>query len=301
MQGADRLRRSLLFVPGGDARKLARALESQADALILDLEDAVPPERKPAARAAVEEALREGSRRSQQELAVRVNAPGTPWCHDDLAAVVRGGATACVLPKCEDADALARVAEALDALEAEAGRSRAAPVRLLALVESAAGVGNARAVAAASPRVAALCFGHADFSLDMRLPDPDPTSGVIHHARCALALAARAADVAPIDTVFLDVRDPDGFRADADHGRRLGFEGKLCIHPAQAVVANEVHTPSAQEIDAARRVVTAWEQARAEGRGVFALEGRMVDAPLVAVHERVLERARRAGVLEGGR
>lgn len=297
MERAERLRRSLLFVPGGDARKLAKGLESDVDALILDLEDSVAPERKGEARAAVEQALRDGARTRETGLLVRVNPLGTAWHDDDLAAVVRAGGSGFVLPKCESADALARVAGALDALERGADRPGGDPVRILALVESAAGVASARDVAQASPRVDALCFGHADFSLDLGLSDPDPASGVVHHARCAIAIAARAARVAAIDTVFVDVRDAAGFRADARHGRRLGFEGKLCIHPAQVRAANEAFTPSAEEIETARRVVAAWREARAEGRGVFALEGRMVDAPLVAVHERVLERARRAGVL----
>jgi citrate lyase beta subunit len=297
MQGAKRLRRSLLFVPGGDARKLGRALESEADAVILDLEDAVMPERKGEARAAVEEALREGSRSGEKEFLVRVNPAGTPWHHDDLVAVVGAGAGGLVLPKCESADALARVDATLDSLEAEQDRLIRWKTRILALVESAAGVVRAPEVAAASPRVDALCFGHADFSLDMGLFDPDPASGLVHHARCTLAIAARAAGVAPVDTVFLDVRDSAGFRAEAEHGRSLGFEAKLCIHPAQVAAANEVFTPSSEEIDRARRLVTAWEQARAEGRGVFAFEGKMVDAPVVAVHERVLERARCAGAL----
>lgn len=301
MEQTDPLRRSLLFVPGGDARKLAKALDSEADAVIVDLEDAVPPERKEEARAALEEALRDGTRPAERELLVRVNPPGTAWCDGDLAAVVRGGGNAFVLPKCESADAIAGVAAKLESLEAEHGRAGGAGVRILALVESAAGVASAREVASASSRVDAVCFGHADFSLDMQLPDPDPASGVVHHARCTLVIAARAAGVPSVDTIFVDVRDAAGFRADAEHGRSLGFEGKLCIHPAQVAPANEVYTPVKEEIEAAQRVLAAWEEARAEGRAVFALDGKMVDAPVVAVHERLLERARRAGVLEQAR
>lgn len=301
MERADSLRRSLLFVPGGDPRKLARALESEADALIVDLEDAVAPEGKAEARAAGEAALSDGTGAREMDLLVRVNPSGTPWHDDDLAALVRGGGNAVLLPKCESAGALAQVATTLDALESQAGRAKDARVRILALVESAAGVASVREVAGASSRVAAVCFGHADFSVDMQLTDPDPASGIVHHARCTLVIAARAAGVPSIDTVFVDVRDAAGFRAEAEQGRRLGFEGKLCIHPAQVAVANEVFTPSAEEIDVAHRVVTAWQQARAEGRGVFTLDGKMVDAPVVAVQERVLERARRAGALEESR
>jgi citrate lyase subunit beta/citryl-CoA lyase len=131
----------------------------------------------------------------------------------------------------------------------------------------------------------------------MGLTHPDSATGVIHHARCAVAVAARAVGVAPVDTVCLDVRDEAAFLADAELGLRLGFDGKLCIHPTQVTLANRVWTPSDEQIQAAQRVLEAWLEAQSKGVAVLALDGKMVDAPVVAVHERVLERARRAGVL----
>ena len=122
---------------------------------------------------------------------------------------------------------------------------------------------------------------------------------MVLHARCSLAIAARAASIAPIDTVFLDVRDEAGFRAAAQHGLDLGFEGKLCIHPAQVAIANQVYTPTREQVEKAREVVDGWRRAQAEGLGVFTLDGKMVDGPLVAVHERILDRARHANALEG--
>jgi citrate lyase subunit beta/citryl-CoA lyase len=229
------------------------------------------------------------------EAAVRINAAGTPWFEEDLAAVAAAGADAVMLPKCESAAGVARAAEALDAADPGAGSS--ARVRLLALVESAAGVARAGEIAAAGARVDGLCFGHADFSLDLGLSDPDPSEGVVQHARCAIVIAARAASVAPLDTVCLDVRDEAAFQADAERGLRLGFDGKLCIHPTQVALANRIWTPTDEQIQAAQRVLEAWLEAQAKGVAVFALDGKMVDAPVVAVHERVLERARRAGVL----
>jgi citrate lyase subunit beta/citryl-CoA lyase len=295
MDESHRLRRSLLFVPGGDPRKLERAAGAGADTLLLDLEDAVAPDHKERARSEVARWL-ESRPQGGSEAAVRINPAGTPWFEEDLAAVAGAGAGAVMLPKCESAGDVARAAEALGALEREAGS--AGSVRLLALVESAAGVSRAGEIAAAADRVDALCFGHADFSLDMGLTHPDSATGVIHHARCAVAVAARAAGVAPVDTVCLDVRDEAAFLADAELGLRLGFDGKLCIHPAQVAIANRVWTPTEEQIAAARRVVEAWNEAQAKGVAVFALDGKMVDPPVVAVHERVLERARRAGVLE---
>lgn len=295
MDHSHRLRRSLLFVPGGETRKLERAAEAGADTLLADLEDAVAPERKDDARRGVARWL-EGLPADGAEPAVRINPRSTPWCDEDLAAVVGAGARAVMLPKCEAAQDVAWAAAALDGLEREAPPARGR-VGILALVESAAGVARAAEIAAASDRVEALCFGHADFSVGLGLADPDPSRGVVHHARCAVVIAARAAGRSPVDTVCLDVRDEAAFRADAERGLRLGFDGKLCIHPAQVAIANRVWTPSEEQIEAARRVLAAWREARERGVAVFALDGRMVDAPVVAMHERVLQRARHAGVL----
>jgi citrate lyase beta subunit len=287
---AARLRRSLLFVPGSDERKLERARESPADTLLLDLEDAVAPDRKHAARNNVAAALRSRIH-GDTEVAVRVNALRTPWFEDDLEAVVAAGAHAILVPKADDAAGVARVAAGVLA----AARDPASAPRLLLLLESPRGVANALAIADAAPGIEALCFGHADFCLEMGLREADAAAGVAFHARCQVAIAARAAGVAAIDCVHLAVKDEAGFRRDAELGARLGFEGKLCIHPRQAEIANDVYTPTAQEIERARRVVEAAERAAAEGCGVLELDGRMIDAPVVALERRVLERARRAG------
>ena len=296
MDASPRLRRSLLFVPGSEPRHLARAREAGADTLLFDLEDAVAAAAKAQARALVTARLRAGGF-GATEPAVRVNAPGTPHFDADLEAVVAAGAEAIMVPKAESADELARIGEMLSRLERTGGR-HAGAVRLLALVETAAGVANALALAAATPRLDGLCFGHADFARDMRLADADASQGVILHARCALAIAARACRLPAIDSVCLAVRDGVAIRADAALGLGLGFAGKLCIHPQQVAIVNQVYTPTAAQIAAAQRVVAAWRQAQREGRGVFALDGVMVDAPVVAAEEQVLERARRAGALK---
>ncbi len=290
-----RLRRSLLFVPGGEPRKVEKARGAAADTVVLDLEDAVPPDQKDAARSAVAAAIERGGFRS--EVAVRVNGPGTAELERDLEALVRAGAAAFLLPKAERGAEVGRVCAQLDALERGAGRRRQAA--LLLLIESPAGVVAAAELARASSRVEALCFGHADFSLLMGLDAPDPARGVVLHARCAIALAARAAGLSPIDTVHLAVRDESSFREAAELGLELGFEGKLCIHPRQAEIANQVFAPSPEKVERARRLIAAWEEARAAGRAVLAFEGQMVDAPLVEVQRRLLERARRAGLLPG--
>jgi len=294
------LRRSLFFVPGGEPRKLEKAPGLGADTLLLDLEDSVAPAEKEQARERVARALVEGGF-GGAEVAVRVNPPGTPYFSEDVEAAVLSGAHAIMLPKSESATALASVAAQIDAIERRQRAGSRRRVRLLALVETAAGIVSVGSLAAASDRIEALCFGHADFSRDMGLARADASVGSLFHARCALAIAARAARISPVDTVHLDPRDEKGFRADAELGAGLGFEGKLCIHPSQIAIANAVHTPTAEQIDFARRVVEAALEAESEGRGVFTVDGKMVDAPLIAAQQRILEKARRAGAaVDGG-
>lgn len=288
-----RVRRSLLFVPGSEPRRLERARDAGADTLLFDLEDSVPPAEKATARRLVVQTLAAGSFHGC-EPAVRVNAQGSPYFAEDLAAVVEAGAAAIMLPKAEHPDRLREVVETLSALERDSGRE---PVAVLALVETAAGVVAAPALAASSPRVQALCFGHADFCLDMGLLDADPAQGVVLQARCSIAIAAKAAGVDPIDNVCLAVRDEAAFIRDAALGVRLGFEGKMCIHPTQVRLTNEAYAPTEVQVERARQVVAAAREAAERGIGVFALDDKMIDAPVVAAAERVLVKADR---LPGG-
>jgi len=291
-----RLRRSLLFVPGNEPRRLARARDTGADTILFDLEDGVAPNAKSDARALVGAALRAGGF-GAAEPAVRINGLGTPHFEADLTAVVAAGAQAIMLPKAERADDLGHVAYALGHCERAARLPPDRALRILALIETAAGIANVLAIAAATPRLDALCFGHADLARDLQLADADASQGVLHHARCTLVIAARARRLVPIDSVCLAVRDEDAVRADVALGLRLGFDGKLCIHPRQVEIANALYTPPPERIAAAQRLVAAAAAAEREGRGIFTLDGMMVDAPIVAAEQRLLERARRAGVL----
>jgi citrate lyase subunit beta / citryl-CoA lyase len=295
------LRRSVFFVPGSEPRKLEKARGLPADTLLLDLEDAVAPAEKDRARELVAEFLRAAPSGAAggPELAVRVNPTTTPYFEADLEAAVAAGAAAIVLPKAESEEQLALVAARLDALERRHSRQERDAVRLLPLVETARGIAGIAALALRAPqRIDALCFGHADFSRDMGLPTADANSPVVLHARCALVVAARAGGRGAIDTISLDVRDADVVRRETEQGLALGFEGKLCIHPMQVEIANSVYTPSCEQIGFARRVLDAAASAGAEGRGVFTVDGKMVDAPLIASQQRVLERARRAGAID---
>lgn len=267
-----------------------------ADTLLFDLEDSVAPQHKAEARKHVAAALQAGGF-GDTEAAVRVNAPGTPYFDADLEAVIAAGGCTIMLPKSESVEQIARAVATLHTLERGRQEKGEESTKLLLLVESPAGIAQALTIGRVTPRIEALCFGHADFSSSMGLMEADASEGVVYHARCSLVIAAKACGVTPIDTVYLAVNDERAFREDAELGLNLGFEGKLCIHPRQVEIANEVYTPEPEQIDRALRVIEAWERAQAEGRGVFTLDGKMIDAPLVAVHKRVLERARRAGVL----
>jgi citrate lyase subunit beta/citryl-CoA lyase len=296
MPTAARLRRSLLFVPGAEPRKLDRSRDALADLLVFDLEDSVVPDQKQRARELVADRVRSGGS-GGPELAVRVNPAESAYFEADLEAVVAAGARTIMLPKSESPEGLAQASATAARLEAKL-EVPSGSVRLLALVETAAGISRVETLAGADARIDALCFGNADFSLDMGLPEPDPATGVLLHARCRLAVAAAAAKVAPIDGVCLAVRDAAAFREEGRFALRLGFEGKLCIHPSQVEIANAIFTPTSEQVEIALRVIEGWEAAVADGRGVFALDGVMIDPPLVDIHQRVIDRARLAGILD---
>jgi len=295
MQKTTHLRRSLLFVPGADPRKLERSREASADLLILDLEDSVAPDGKARAREQVAERIR-SARPGEPELSVRVNPLESEHFEADLETVVAAGGRTIMLPKSQSPEGLERASASAARLEALLEVPRGS-VRLLALVETAAGIARVETLASADSRVDALCFGNADFSLDMGLPAADTSTGVLLHARCRLAIAAAAAKRTPIDGVCLAVKDADAFAKEGNLALQLGFEGKLCIHPAQVEIANSIFTPSAEQIETALRVIEGWEAAVAEGKGVFALDGKMIDPPLVEIQQRVIDRAIQAGVL----
>lgn len=281
--------RALLFAPGDDARKTARALASEADGVILDLEDAVPPAGKAAARRAVGEALRQADRPGR---IARVNPVGTPWYLDDLAAVVPARPDAVMLPKCVGPAMLAALDHHLEALESAAGLA-VGGIAVLALASETTGARlDPPAYVGVTPRLAALCFGAEDLSADLgiapRRPDgtyPAPVAA----ARAALLLAAGAAGVAALDTPYPDPRDAEGLACEAAAAAADGFAGKLCIHPAQLAPVQTAFTPSADALAWARRVMAAF--AAAPEAGVLALDGRMIDRPHRRLAERILAAA----------
>lgn len=269
---------SFLFVPATQPDRLPKALASGADMVIADWEDAVTPADKERARSALAGAVAalDGARRAR--LLVRINAEGTPWFATDLQALqqlMAQGLAGAVVPKAESAQTLQAVARA-------AGPQAA----LLPLVESVAGL-YAVDVLAAAPQVARLAFGHLDFQVDAGMAC-DPDEAELLPMRMAVVLAARRAGMAaPLDGVTVDTRNPERMASDAERARRMGFGGKLCIHPAQVPVLHAAFDPGEAAVAHARRVQQAMQEA---GGGVCVLDGRMVDAPVLAQARQTLER-----------
>ena len=284
-------RRSVLFSPGDQPALLRKAPLSGADVVVFDLEDAVAPERKSDAREAVRSVLADPSFDPDCEVCVRVNPVGVA-ADADLDAVIDGDASdavdAVMLPKTADADDV----RTLDGLVDEHDRS----LPVLALVETAAGVLHAEEIAAADP-TDALVFGAEDLAADLGATRTEDGTEVLY-AREHAVLAASAADVDAVDTVYTDFEDTAGLREETAFAAELGYDGKMAIHPAQVDPINEAFTPDGDSVEWARKVLAAKEEADAADAGVFRVEGEMVDAPLVAQAERVVERARAAGAID---
>lgn len=276
-------RRSALCVPAGDDRKLLKALESGADEVVVDLEDAVSYDDKATARAQL---AGFAWPRSRPRVVVRVNAPGTPWCHRDLEVVASlDEVAAVVLPKAESRADVGFAERLLDGLEVEVGRGT--PLAVQALVETAAGVLGLGDVVSGVRRLEAVVVGYADLAASLgrdREVDPSAWRGV----QDAVVLHARAAGVTAIDGPFLGVGDGEDFTASVHNAAALGFDAKWVIHPRQVGVVNEGFTPSASQVDHARRVLDALGQAAAEGRGAGVVDEALVDEAMARDARRVL-------------
>jgi citrate lyase subunit beta/citryl-CoA lyase len=285
--------RSLLFVPGDSPRKQAKGLESGADALIVDLEDSVAAGRKEEARAATLAFLNDiGAKAHRPRLLVRVNGLDTGLTDADLDAVVAGRPDAILLPKAEGGPSVVHLDAKLAAREALCGLADGAIQIMAIATETAAALFAAGTYAGASTRLAALTWGAEDLSADLgaetNRDEEGRFTGPFRLARSLCVAAAAAARVAALDTVFVDFRDTQGLRREAEEARRDGFTGKLAIHPGQVAVINEVFTPSAAEIAKAQAVLAAF--AAAPGVGVVGIDGVMYDRPHLERAKRLLAR-----------
>ncbi len=269
MSGSIRPLRSVLYMPGSNARALDKARNIPADALILDLEDAVAPDAKDLARTQVCAAARSGEY-GHREIAIRVNGLDTPWGEADLAAAAAAGPDAILVPKISSGDMIRDLAERM----VRAG----APARtaLWAMMETPSGMLRAAEIASAHPRLRVLVMGTNDLAKELHAAHVPGREPLLTGLGLCL-LAARASGLVAIDGVYNDIKDEDGFAAECAQGVRLGFDGKTLIHPSQVEPCNAAWAPNASEIEHARRVIAAFEEAAAQGKGVATVDGRMIE------------------------
>ncbi|MBL8967102.1 MAG: HpcH/HpaI aldolase/citrate lyase family protein [Spirochaetaceae bacterium] len=287
------LRRTMLFVPGNNPALVKDPDVYGPDSIIFDLEDSVAPTEKDAARLLVYSALSSVDYGGTERV-VRINGLDTPWFREDVRAMVRAGIEVVRLPKTESAEDIRSIERLVEAEEKAAGRAPGS-VRLMAALESPLAVINAYEIATASKRLVAIALSAEDFVTSMKTSRS--SEGVeLFEARGRIVIAARAAGVMAIDTVYSDVADEEGFLREVRLVKQMGFDGKSVINPAQIPVVHAAYAPTAEELRRARRVVAAAADAEAKGLGVLALDGKMIDKPIVERARRVVDLARASGM-----
>lgn len=270
--------RSLLFIPGNKAGMLAKASSCRPDVLVPDMEDSIPDGEKAAARATIRDWL-ERLAAHDALLMPRVNSLASDWFEDDVTAVAAAGVWGISIGKVDSAADVGAVSETLARAEREAGLERSS-LRLVPWIETALAVENCREICMASDRIAAVAFGGEDYTEDLGVERLDDESNLVY-ARSRICNAARAAGLLALDTPFFRFRDDEALKANCLASRRLGFKGRFAIHPAQIEPINACYSPSAGEIEEARRIVAAYEDAERQGRGSTSLDGRVIDVPVV--------------------
>jgi citrate lyase subunit beta/citryl-CoA lyase len=281
------LYRTFLFAPGNHARRVEKCVTIGSDAVILDLEDAVAVAEKPSTRSQVVEAL---GRPRHCKGYVRVNALTTEWCYGDLVAVVAPGVDGIVLPKVEHAGDLQTAEWLVRQLERERGLPEGG-IDIIPIVETAIGFSNIASIARSGTRVRRMAFGAGDFTLDVGITWSSDETELLPY-RTAFVVESRAAGLEPpIDTVWVTLKDVDGFARSASRAKSLGFQGKMCIYPDQVPVVNKLFRPTDTEVAHARRVLEAFAEAEAKGLASIQVDGHFIDYPLVYQARRIVSRA----------
>ncbi|WP_017416987.1 citrate (pro-3S)-lyase subunit beta [Clostridium tunisiense] len=289
----ERLRRTMMFVPGSNPSMIKEAYIYGADSIMFDLEDAVAITEKDSARFLVYNALKTVDYGST-ELVVRINGLDTPFGKDDIEAAVRAGVDVIRLPKTERKEDILAVEEVIEAVERKIGREIGS-TKMMAAIESPIGVINAYEIASSSKRLIAIALGAEDYVTNMKTKRY--ANGLeLLGARTQIIIAARAAGIYAIDTVYTEVDNEEGFKNEVELIKQLGFDGKSVINPRQIPLVNQVYTPSPEEIKKSVNVIRAAKEAEERGLGVISLNGKMIDKPIVDRAERVLQLATAVGL-----
>jgi len=285
--------RSFLFVPGNRIDRIEKAIASSADAVIIDLEDAVTSSQKETVRDQVGTFLKTATRRN---LFVRINSAETLFFDKDLEKVTEPALYGIVIPKTERPEALQEADRKLTDLE----RRKFIPeeqIHLVPMIETALGLSRVREIGVSTPRVIAIAFGAGDLTLDLGAKLTKSGEELLF-ARSSLVLSCRLAGVSPIDAPYMiDVKDAEGLKAEAERSRQLGFQGKFCIHPSQVEPVNEIFSPTQEEIARAKKIVEAFEMAKEKGEGAIALEGEFIDPPIYSRAKQLLDFANEVGLI----
>jgi len=279
-------------MPGDDRRKIEKATTLGVDCICMDIEDGVAITRKAEARAVIAQAMKDLDF-GNSERCIRINSFGSGFEKFDLAAAVATDPDTIVLPKVETAEQVRSISEYIETYE-RSSEMNVGSIRLLVGVETAKGVLNLKEIAEADRRLEAIIFGAEDFAASVGATRTKEATEVLY-ARSAVVTACAANDLQAIDMVFIDFRDVEGLRLEAEQGARLGFSGKQIIHPNQVAPVQGAFTPSEEAIEYAQRVVKAFAASQEEGKGAFALDGKMIDMPLLKNAQKVLDRAKAAG------
>ncbi|MFZ5856380.1 MAG: HpcH/HpaI aldolase/citrate lyase family protein [Chloroflexota bacterium] len=284
-------RRALLYMPGDDWKKITKSLTLGVDCICMDMEDGVAVNRKAEARATIAKALQELDFGNSEKLA-RINSVGTDWERDDIDAVLPFHPDGIVIPKIESLEQIEWGSKIIGAAELKYGWPLHS-IRMLVGVETAKGILNLKEIAS-HPRLDGIIFGGEDFAASIGARRTRDASELLY-ARQAVVTACAAYGLQAIDIVYIDFKDAEGLRTEAEQGAGFGFSGKQVIHPNQVRVTQEAFTPSDAAIAEARRIVETFEASQKEGKGAYALDGKMIDMPLLKNAQKVLERAKAAG------
>ena len=285
----DRLRRTMMFLPGNNPSMITDAHIYKPDSIMIDLEDAVSVNQKDAARFLVSEALKAIDYKTTERV-VRVNGLDTPFGADDIRAIVKAGVDVIRLPKTDNPDEIVAVDKLITEEIGKEGETL-----LMAAIESAAGIMNVKEIALASKRLMGIALGAEDYVTNLKT-SRSKHGWELYYAREAIVLAARNAGIYCFDTVYSDVNNIEGFRDEVQFIKDLGFDGKSCIHPKQVRIVHEIYTPSQKEIEKSIRIINGAKEAEAKGSGVISVDGKMVDNPIIMRAQRVLDLAKASGI-----